>query len=248
MCGIAGTWSQLEIDGKVADVYEPMQTAEHGRVVLHLHGHGLETLKDNPVFSAELERHGLRCICPHGQRSWWTDTICREFDADVSPLAFLRERVIPYIAERWDVHPPNVGLMGISMGGQGALQLAYRHAREFPVVAVISPAIDFHNLIGRGLPLDEMFATQEAARQQTVTLHVRPLNWPKQQLLVCDPKDEEWFEGVERLVSKLYSSGIPFESDLTTIAGGHSWDYFDSMAGRIVGFVAEGLELESRRE
>jgi S-formylglutathione hydrolase FrmB len=245
--GIAGKWLQVEIAGKTADVYEPANSSDNGRAVLHLHGHGLETLKDNPTFSAELERHGLPCICPHGQRSWWTDIICHEFDPEITPLAYLRERVVPYIAERWNIAPPQIGLTGISMGGQGALQLSYRYAREFPVVAAISPAVDFHNWQGTGLPLDEMFADKEAARQETATLQLHPLNWPRHQLLLCDPRDVDWFEGVERLASKLNSSGILFESDLKTSAGGHSWDYFNHVAARAIDFVADGLEQVSRR-
>jgi S-formylglutathione hydrolase len=236
-----GVWTGIEIAGKRADVFEPTSGGPYSSAVLHLHGHGLETLKDKPAFTKELERHGLPTLCPHGQRSWWLDTVCREFDASVTPLAWLRERVVPFMTARWNVRPPRIGVMGISMGGQGALQLAYRHARDFPVVAAISPAVDFHNWHGRGLPLDKMFGAREAARQQTATLHVHPLNWPKHQLLVCDPADSEWFEGCERLASKLRSIGVPFEADLQTSAGGHSWDYFNAMAPAVVRFVAERL-------
>ena len=111
-------------------------------------------------------------------------------------------------------------------------------------MAVISPAVDFHNWYGQGLPLDEMYPNREAARQQTVTLQLNPLNWPRHQLLVCDPTDAEWFEGVERLAMKLSSIGIPFESDFKTSHGGHSWDYFDRMARPVLEFVANRLERE----
>ena len=67
-----------------------------------------------------------------------------------------------------------MGLTGISMGGQGVLQLAYRHPRTFPVVAALAPAIDFHQWYGRGLPLDEMFDSREAARQATALLQIHP--------------------------------------------------------------------------
>ena len=156
-------------------------------------------------------------------------------------MSYLRTCVIPWMGERWDVEPPHIGLAGNSMGGQGALQLAYRAGREFPVVGAISPAVDFHNWHGRGLPLDEMFSSAEQARQQTATLNLHPLNWPRHQFFVCDPTDEDWFEGCERLASKLSSSGIPYERDLETIAGGHSWEYFDSQAAAVIGFVAEKL-------
>ena len=238
---MAGSWSQVEIGGKLADVFEPAASVVPQQAVLHLHGHGLTTLKDNPIFSAELNRHGLRAICPHGQRSWWLDVICDEFDRQQTPLQFVREMVIPYMRDRWNVAPPGIGLTGISMGGQGVLQLAYRFAREFPVVAAISPAVDFHNWHGQGLPLDEMFHTPEAARQQTATLQVVPLGWPQHQMIVCDPTDADWFESSQRLTSKLFSSGIPFESDLETTAGGHSWDYFETMAPAVMAFVAERL-------
>lgn len=244
MSEIPGQWSTIEIAGKSADVYEPANP-QPGRVVLHLHGHGLTTLKDNPAFTAELERHGLPCLCPYGQRSWWCDVVCAEFDDAITPLAYLQESVIPFIEDRWRVAPPSIGLTGISMGGQGVLQLAYRRARDFPVVAAIAPAVDFHNWVGQGLPLDEMFANREAARQQTVTLRINPLDWPKHQLLVCDPADAEWFEGVDRLCMKLRSMGIPHEEDLETTAGGHTWDYFDHMAPKVIGFVAERLPESS---
>lgn len=243
----AGVWSQVEIMGKTADVYEPASPGPRSGAVLHLHGHALTTLRDNPAYSRELERHGLRAICPHGKRSWWGQRICTEFDPRVSPEGFLREHVVPFIAERWRIHPPSIALCGISMGGQGALRLSYRYPREFPIIAAISPAVDFQRLYGRGLPLDEMYRNAEAARQDTATLEVHPLNWPRHQLLVCDPADTEWYESVERLAGKLSSTGIPFDADLTTSHGGHSWEYFDFMAPKVMQFVAERLEKESLR-
>jgi pimeloyl-ACP methyl ester carboxylesterase len=244
---MSGNWQQIEIGGKLADIFEPSQPSAPPRAVLHLHGHGLTTLKDNPVYSRELDRHGLRAICPHGQRSWWGQRICREFDPAISPDHYLREQVLPWVAENWGIDPPAIGLMGISMGGQGVLRMAYRTPREFPVVAAISPAIDFHEWHGRGLPIDEMYPTRESARQETATLEIHPLNWPRNQLLVCDPTDVEWFDGVERLVSKLSSTGIPFDDDLETSHGGHSWDYFDHVAPKVLAFIAERLDLEDRR-
>lgn len=232
-------WQMVEIGGRPAEVFEPAGTEPVA--LLYLHGHSEQTIRDNPAFTQALERHGVRTVCPQGRRSWWLDVVCPEFDESITPINYLRTAVIPWIADAWGVEPPHVGLCGNSMGGQGALQLAYRDARRFPVVAAISPAVDFHTWYGRGLPLDEMFSSAEQARQETATLNIHPLNWPKQQLFVCDPTDADWFEGCERLASKLASMGIPFERDLETVAGGHSWEYFDSQAERVIGFVAEKL-------
>jgi len=240
---MSGSWSNIEIAGKEAHVFEPSRPRE-GRAVIHLHGHGCETLRYKAEFTAELERHGLRTICPYGARSWWLPLICDEFDPAVTPYDFVRESIVDWIGENWLVAPPKIALTGISMGGQGALQIAYRDARRFPIVAAIAPAIDFHNWIGTGVPLDDMFDSKEAARQQTVILHLHPLNWPRHQLLVCDPQDFDWIESSERLASKLYSTGIPFDSDFETSNGGHSWDYFNKMAPRVIQYVADALEKD----
>jgi pimeloyl-ACP methyl ester carboxylesterase len=247
MTTTAGAWSTIEIAGKPADIFEPAKPAAIPGAIVFLHGHGQERLVANAVFTAEFDRHGLRVVCPSGKRSWWLDRICSEFDPALTPLNYLRDAVVPFIEERWRIKPPAIALLGVSMGGQGVLQLAYREARRFPVVAAISPAIDFHRLYGQGLPLDQMFSSAEEARQETAILKIHPLNWPKHQLVVCDPKDEHWYESSERLMLKLHSSGIPFDSDFQTSAGGHSWTYFNHMALKVVKYLAEGLEQEGRR-
>lgn len=242
-----GQWQQVEIGGKSADVFFPAKRGLENYAVLFLHGHGLMTLKDNAIYTGQLERLGLACVCPSGRRSWWGDRICCEFDQHISPTAYLRQDVLPWMAEHCQSAPPAIALLGVSMGGQGALRLAYRFPEQFPIVAALAPAVDFQIWHGRGFPLDEMYDTAEAARQDTATLLLHPLNWPRHQLLMCDPDDAEWFEGTERLASKLYSTGIPFEKDLTTQHGGHSWDYFNHIAARVMEFLVERLDQERRR-
>lgn len=242
-----GTWSQMEIDGKRADVFAPDRAAESRYVLLFLHGHGLITLKDNAVFQRELDKYALRAICPHGGKSWWGERVFRDFDPEITPLKYLHDRLLPWIESQWDIHPPAIAVTGVSMGGQGALRLAYRYPRDFPIVAAISPAIDFHNSYGRGLPLDELYPDREAARQDTITVQMHPLNWPRHQLLLCDPADPEWFDGTERLASKLSSSGIPFDHEFHTSHGGHSWDYFNHMAPMVMTYLYERLEQERLR-
>jgi hypothetical protein len=242
-----GHWQQTDIAGKPADIYFPDRRAPANSAVLFLHGHALVTLRENAVYTALLDLHGLACVCPHGMRSWWGDRICREFDERVTPAEYLRQAVLPWMEAHCAAVPPAIGLLGVSMGGQGALRLAYRFPQQFPVVAALAPAVDFHIWYGRGLPLDGMYASAEAARQDTATLLLHPLNWPRHQLLMCDPTDADWFEGTERLASKLCSTGIPFERDFETHHGGHSWEYFNHVAPRVVQFIVSGLEQESRR-
>ena len=155
-------WQQVAVGGKTADVYFPSRRSPGNSALLFLHGHGRITLAGNDVYTSHLERLGLACLCPHGQRSWWGDRVCREFDANVTPTAYLRESVLPWMKEHCQSGPPAIALLGVSMGGQGALRLAYRFPDQFPIVAAVAPAIDSQNWHGRGRPLDEMYITAEA--------------------------------------------------------------------------------------
>src|SRR5262249_53159140 len=155
---------------------------------------------------------------------WWTDHICREFDEAISPERYILEQVVSYFADCWHILPPGIGLLGISMGGQGALRLAFRHPRTFPVVAGIASALDFHERYGEGTPLDDMYDNKEQCRQDTAIMHVPPYDYPPHIYFAVDPRDIDWYRGNDRLHEKLSALGISHVADLTREGGGHSWE------------------------
>ncbi len=248
-----GSWSTLEIAGHTCRWFEPAMPNPHGFTLLYLHSAGFGDMADHPIFTTHFARHGLRVVAPQTGPSWWSDRICKEFDPHLTAERYLLDGVVPFLQQRWGVAPPRIALLGISMGGQGALRLAYKHPDTFPVVAGISSAIDFHLWLGSPThqpelrsQLQPLYRDSEDARQDTATLHIHPLNWPRNQFFCCDPGDH-WHESNDRLRMKLFSLGVPHECDLETEAGGHSWDYFNAMAERSVDFIAERLEKERRR-
>ncbi len=238
-------WTQHTVAGKKVDAYDP--PAPPRFAILYLHDGGLDTLADKPAFTRLFESLNLACACPHGGFCWWTDRVCREFDPSLTPEQHLLRNVVPWMRQRWQLGPRAIGLLGISMGGQGALRLAFKHAAEFPIVAGISSSIDYHDWYGRGLTIDEMYDSKEQCRQDTATLHVPPVHYPPHLFFCADPGDANWYRGNDRLHEKLSALGIPHTCDLATRAGGHSWDYFNAVAERAVRFVHAGLEQESRR-
>jgi pimeloyl-ACP methyl ester carboxylesterase len=243
---MTGTWSHLDIAGKPADIFEPADTPKPRFGLLYLHPLGLETLRDNPVYTHLLQELQMVCVCPHAQRCWWADRVCPEFDAELTPQQFILNHVLPFF-QRWNLNPPAIGLFGISMGGQGALRLAFQYPKTFPVAAGIASALDYHELYGQGSALDEMYNSKEQCRQDTALMHVPPYNPPPHLFFSIDPADVAWYRGNDRLHEKLSALGVPHTCDLTTQAGGHSWDYFNHMAERALRFVYNGLDHESRR-
>jgi S-formylglutathione hydrolase len=241
-----GSWATIPLGSKSAEVYEPAGPAKPRFGVLYLHGVGWTTLRDQPAYTRLLDELHLACVCPHGQRCWWADRVCSEFDSSVTPERFLLERVVPYFQQRWSFGERSVGLLGVSMGGQGALRLAFKYPERFPVVAGVSSAIDYHDKYGEGTPLDEMYDSKEQCRQDTAPLHLHPSHYPPHIFFCVDPEDP-WYRGNDRLHEKMTALGVPHEIDFTTWAGGHSWEYFNHMAERVVRFIYARLDQESRR-
>lgn len=235
-------WSVVEIAGKPADLFIPPGNDRPAGVVLFLHGYDGVTLKDNSSYTQQLTRHNLIGLCPMGSHCWWTDVVYTAFDPQLSPIHFLAQKIPAYCQEAWQIPSPQIAVCGVEMGGQGALQLTYRHARQFPTVVAISPKVDFESWWGHGTSLDTLFPDRESARQATAILHLHPLNYPKHQLLLCDPADRYCFDGVVTLISKLSSSGILFEQDLETTHGGFGWNYANAIAAKAVDFMADKLK------
>jgi S-formylglutathione hydrolase len=92
-----------------------------------------------------------------------------------------------------------------------------------------------------------MYDSKEQCRQDTALMHVPPFRPPPHVFFAIDPGDAERYRGNERLHEKLSALGVAHTADLTTRAGGHSWAYFNHLAGPAVRFLYAGLEQEGRR-
>jgi S-formylglutathione hydrolase FrmB len=241
-------WTEHDVAGHTCHFCEPAAGSEHGYTILYLQGLRSGRLKYQTGIMEIIRQHGLRVIEPECDFSWWVDRISPRFDPDISGERYVMEKVLPFLSETYQCEPPQIALLGPSMGGQGALRLAYKYPDTFPVVAAIYPSIDFQKKIEEAdANLSAMYRDAEDARQDTATLHIHPLNWPRHQFFCCDPADVRWHDSADRLHMKLYSLGVPHELDLETTAGGHSWKYFEHMAPRAIGFLAERLESERLR-
>src|SRR5258707_1325730 len=136
-------WSTHTVAGHPVDVYLPPRRNEHGYVVIYLHGLRQNRLDGQQAFMREFDRYGLAVVSPWTKRSWWTDKICREFDPNISAQKHVLSNVLPFVQSELGAAPTKIALLGTSMGGQGALRFAYKFPDKFPVVAAISPAIDY---------------------------------------------------------------------------------------------------------
>lgn len=242
-----GTWTTIAVAGKFAEVYDLAGAVKPRFGVIYLHDSTLESLCDRTTFTRLFDELQLACVCPSGQLCWWADRICPAFDDNRTPERHVVDDVMALCADRWGLRERSIGLLGIGMGGQGALRIAFKHPERFPVVSAISPAIEYHELHGMGQNVEDLYDSKEQCRQDTAPMHVHPSQYPPHVWFCVDPDDRGWFRGCDRLDEKLNALGIAHVADLATRAGGHSWAYFDRMAEPAVRFLIAGLEKESRR-
>ena len=210
--------------------------------IVYLHRLNPQEL-DSEWFAAALTRRQVQAVCPLAGPSWWADRICLPFDKEVTAEQFVLDHALPLAREVSGGESARVGLLGIGMGGQGALRIAYKHPELFPVVAAVAPAIDYQQRIDEGdRVLASMYRDVEDARQDTATLHIHPLNWPRHQWFCCDPNDWRWYDSVERLRMKLYSLGVPHECDLETEGVDRPEGYLQTMIDPALQFVTKRLD------
>jgi len=231
-------WSRIEIGGKPADVFEPTDGPALRLSLLWLHSQDEASPANNAALTARLNSRRLPCVAPFTGRSWWVDRIGSEFDATLTAERHVIANVLPWMKERW----AGIGVAGIEMGGQGAVRLALKHPKLFPVAAGLGSALDFHELHGRGTPLDAMYDSRERARQDTATLYMHATDWPPHLWFACDPEDP-WYRGNDRLHEKLSAYGVPHTADLESSGS----DYFEAMLEPMLDFIVTGLQRESRR-
>jgi S-formylglutathione hydrolase len=237
-------WDRVLIAGKPADVLVPADGTQIRFGLLFLHDLDGRTLRDDPKFTPLLDAAGLACVCPFGNQSWWTDRTCPDFDPSLTAERYVVDCVTPYFVAQWGLESKAIGLLGVGMGGQGALRLAFRHPKTFLTVAALAPSIEYQELYGRGTPLDEMYASKEQCRQDTAILHLHPSHYPPHIYFAADP-DDPWYRGCDRLHEKMNALGVPHTAQF--IAGGSGWNFATKMAERAMRFILEGLEMESRR-
>ena len=153
---------------------------------------------------------------------------------------FFLQEFLPLFEKRYRTRPERAsrGIAGISMGGYGALHLAFRHPRIFGSVGALSAA-----LIEK-LPVINSVDSPQLARVQILGgvfgSPVDPAFWKQNDPLTivrtadlaglhiyfdCGSEDDYGFDaGAQALDKLLQSRHIPHEFHL--YPGGHNWTYF----------------------
>lgn len=172
---------------------------------------------------------------------------------------FIRE-FLPFIERTYHARPGRRyrGIGGISMGGYGALHLAFRHPELFTSVSASSaallgklPDVKFANPTeSRLLRVLAVFGTPPNAafwqRNDPITLARTAHLASMKTYFDCGAEDDYGFEkGAQTLHSVLASRGIAHEFHL--YPGGHDWHYFAAHLPDALKFHSRAFGLSPSR-
>lgn len=235
-------WQRLELVGRAVEVFTPSERPRFVMVFLaDIEG---TTLRDNDTWTNLLRTHEAACVVPDGGASWWLAKADPAFHSTYAPEEWLLQELLPWIDQRWGTKL--VPLVGVGMGGQGVIRMGLRHPQQFSIVASVQAYLDFHEAYGSGSSLDTLFESRELCRLATPVLQIQGAKWPTHLWMSCDP-NSAWFRGHERFTSKLTALGVNYTADFESCTCGHTWNYYDFMAPRVLRFVSEAWAKESRR-
>lgn len=194
-------------------------------------------------------------VMPEAGRSWYVDSARFGGPGDYE-TAIVRDLVTAVDA----AHPTRAeprfrAVAGLSMGGHGALRLAFGHPETFGDVAALSPAI--HDAGGLSGPLgatpeerERWYPRTTGATFDLATFHAQsPFALIAEVTAQRDPPrvflasgDDDYFDLQDGTVGMyLALRRIGLEPELRIGDGGHDWAYWRSVVPEMLGFLDAGF-------
>jgi len=199
-------------------------------VVYLLHGYGgnySSWIKKAPHVAALSDLYRVIIICPDGGfDSWYWDSPIEKNSRYETHI--IRE-VIPFVDKNYRTVKNRRGraISGLSMGGQGALYLAFKHQDLFGACGSQSGGVDispFPNRWGMAAKIGKLADQPEVWEKQTVFNMVHLLIPGSLKIAIDCGLDDFFYSVNQSLHKKLDYYNIPH--DYTIRPGKHNWEYW----------------------
>lgn len=220
-------------------------------VLYLLHGFGDNYAKwtiTDPELADMATEYGTIIVCPDGLKSWYIDS---PMLADSQMESFFINELIPCIDSRFRTLPERDmrAITGLSMGGHGALWLAFRHPDVFASAGSMSGGVDIVPFPGKW-NLDNLLGKQDEHldnwKAHSVINLVPLLSNGKLNIIFDCGYDDFFFEVNNRLHEALLQQGIGH--DFIVRPGNHSWKYWTNSIDYQMLFFAKCFERAAMAE
>ena len=196
--------------------------------------HGAEGCYNDWSRKADLYRladaYSVIIVCPDGQDSWY-------FDSPVDPKmqfeTYVSKELVTHIDSHYHTYANRYmrAITGLSMGGHGALFLAWRHPDVFWSCGSMSGNMDITQFPDRWHIKDRLGEYEKNAkrwREHSVCNLVDQLKdcplKPAQNIIIDDGLNDIFVKNNIALHEQLVAKGI--DHDFTLRPGRHSWNYW----------------------
>lgn len=170
-------------------------------------------------------QYGIILVCPDAQDSWY-------FDSPVDPTfqfeTYITQELRSYIESNYRTINDRKcrAITGLSMGGHGALWLAWRHTDIYGMCGSMSGAVDIMTLKDR-FKIDKRlgkYAANEASWKSHSVINLVPTLKNNQFIIIDDGTSDFLIKENRALHAALQQHNIKHE--YSERPGRHSWDYW----------------------
>lgn len=212
----------------VPEVHEQMNIKFPVLYLLHGYsGNAFDWINNVPQIKDYVDTYNMIVVCPDGgYSSWYFDS---SLDESSQYETYVTSELIEVVDNKYDTGDLSSAraITGLSMGGHGALYLAFRHTDLFGAAGSMSGGVDirpFPNDWDIAKRLGEFNTHQELWEENTV-INMIPLVTGKNLRLIIDCGTDDFFYTVNRqLHQKLLDNKV--EHDYIERPGDHSWEYW----------------------
>lgn len=175
------------------------------------------------------DQYGMMIVCPDGAfGSWYFDS---PVDPEFQYETFVSKELVEWVDANYRTVASREGraITGLSMGGHGALYLAFRHQDVFGACGSMSGGVDIRPFPNNWDMAKRLGAQSDYPRrwEENTVMGLLHLLTPNSVKIIIDCGSEDFFFAVnERLHDKLLYRNIPH--DYTTRPVAHNWQYWEN--------------------
>lgn len=199
-------------------------------VVYLLHGYSgnyLDWITKGPSLENVTDRHNIIIVCPDGGFNSWY------WNSPVDPKSlyetFISQELVESIDKQYNTINNRTGraITGLSMGGHGALFLAFKHQDVFGAAGSMSGGVDIRPF-PKNWDMELMlgsYAEQPERWEENTVINMLNLLTPNSLAIIIDcGYDDFFYEVNQNLHQQLSYRNIPH--DYITRPGAHNWNYW----------------------
>jgi S-formylglutathione hydrolase FrmB len=194
-----------------------------------IHGYGSDYkgwVSAVPDVKLLADAYNIILVTPDGENSWYFDS---PTDSSFRYETFISKELITYIDRKYSTvsSPKGRAITGLSMGGHGALYLAFRHQDVFGAAGSTSGGVDIRPF-PKNWDIEKRlgkYSEHPENWEKNTVINLLHLLTPNSPALIIDCGSSDFFYKVNcRLHEKLLDRNIPH--DFISRPGGHDWDYW----------------------